>query len=79
MQCCVAPEGRPFGAALRGGEASRHLVLRWVRAGCGERRGKGALEEVRGDQEGECAGVVEKMSGFGSGINLADARRPARW
>ena len=30
MRCCMRDEGRPFGAALRG-EASNHLMLRWLK------------------------------------------------
>jgi hypothetical protein len=30
MRCCAGDEGWPFGVALRG-EASNHLMLRWLK------------------------------------------------
>lgn len=51
----------PFGAALRG-EASNHLVLRWLKTVVVSDRGKGTLEVSGGDQEDERKRIADDVS-----------------
>jgi hypothetical protein len=52
MRCCAGDEGWPFGVALRG-EASNHLMLRWLMTVVVSDEEKASCEASGGDWEGE--------------------------
>ena len=85
MRCCVDDGGLwPSGAALRG-EASNHLMLRWLKTVVVSDEEKAPVQVSGGDQEDERCGSVENLKTAskpgrtnGSGMSLAGARLLAR-
>jgi hypothetical protein len=61
MRCCAGDEGWPFGVALRG-EASNHLMLRWLKTVVVSDEEKASLEASGRDQEGERKRIVAEVS-----------------
>ena len=65
-RCCVGDEGWPFGVALRG-EASNHLMLRWLKTVVVSDEEKAQINASGGDREGERERTADDVS------------RPIRW
>lgn len=62
MWCCVGDEGLwPFGVALRG-EASNHLMLRWLKTVVVSDEEKGAQDASGRDREGERKRIAADVS-----------------
>jgi hypothetical protein len=61
MWCCAGDEGWPFGVALRG-EASNHLMLRWLKTVVVSDEEKALCEASGGDQEDERKRIVAEVS-----------------
>jgi hypothetical protein len=61
MRCCAGDEGWPFGVALRG-EASNHLMLRWLKTVVGSDEEKAHVDASGRDQEGERKRIVAEVS-----------------
>jgi hypothetical protein len=80
MRCCVDDGGLwPSGAALRG-EASNHLMLRWLKTVVVSDEEKAPGEASGGDQEDDHCGSVENLKtasepgrSNGPGMSLAGA------
>jgi hypothetical protein len=61
MRCCAGDEGWPFGVALRG-EASNHLMLRWLKTVVVSDEEKVHIDAPGRDQEGERKRIVAEVS-----------------
>jgi hypothetical protein len=63
----------PFGVALRG-EASNHLMLRWLKTVVVSDRRKGARDASGGDQEGERKRTAVEVSKQVDGIETGEIK-----